>query len=390
MKNDLYHRNTQQLFLRLTKLFFMISLIIISVDTYESYKHHFYTMVWLEVTAFLVQVTGFVLYYFRLITLRTFASILIISVSILVVLALFIIGENPEFSLFALAILPVFIFFFLGTENGKRFSVFMVFMILLAVFNSHFRIIEPIIFPSSLYLEILIGYTGISFLHYRFEEYRQNFQTELLTFSRSRKTLLKELNHRVKNNLQMIMGLLLMQSNRVKNEQCKKVLSSQANRLKAIGLVHEQLSSNNRPTTVDIEAYLKSIITTLQLLTRHTIILEVEKELMMDTSTATYIGLFVNEAVSNAIEHAYLPDTKEEIRVTCLTEDQTCRLTIEDKGQGFNGSDTNNSLGLSLMEAISDYLDESFITIDPQNGTRITLEFSLKKNHEKLLDSDLL
>ncbi|MBN2250263.1 MAG: sensor histidine kinase [Campylobacterales bacterium] len=390
MKNDLYHRNTQQLFLRLTKLFFMISLIIISVDTYESYKHHFYAMVWLEIVALLAQVTGVVLYYFRMITLRAFASILIISVSILVVLALFIIGENPEFSLFALAILPVFIFFFLGTENGKKFTVFMVFMILLALLNSHFRIIEPIIFPSSLYLEILIGYAGISFLHYRFEEYRQNFQTELLTFSRSQKTLLKELNHRVKNNLQMIMGLLLMQSNRVKNEQCKKVLSSQANRLKAIGLVREQLSGNNRPTTVDIEAYLKSIITTLQLLTRHTIILEVEKGLTMDTSTATYIGLFVNEAVSNAIEHAYLPDTKEEIRVTCLTEDKTCRLMIEDSGQGFSGSDTSNSLGLSLMEAISDYLDESFITIDPQNGTRITLEFSLKKNHEKLLDSDLL
>ncbi|MDD2451617.1 MAG: sensor histidine kinase [Sulfurovum sp.] len=390
MKNDLYHRNTQQLFLRLTKLFFMISLMIISVDTYESYKHHFYTMVWLEITALLAQVTGFVLYYFRMITLRAFASILIIAVSILVVLALFIIGENPEFSLFALAILPVFIFFFLGTENGKKFTVFMVFMILLAVFNSHFRIIEPIIFPASLYVEILIGYTGISFLHYRFEEYRQNFQTELLTFSRSQKTLLKELNHRVKNNLQMIMGLLLMQSNRVKNEQCKKVLSSQANRLKAIGLVHEQLSGNNRPTTVDIEAYLKSIITTLQLLTRHKIILEVGKGLTLDTSTATYIGLFVNEAVSNAIEHAYLPNTEEEIKVSCLTEGLTCRLSIEDSGQGFNGTDTNNSLGFSLMEAISDYLDESFITIDPQNGTRITLEFSLKKNQEKLLDSGLL
>jgi len=390
MKNDLYHRNTQQLFLRLTKLFFIISLIIVSVDTYESYKHHFDTMVWLEVTALLAQIAGFVLYYFRLITLRSFASILIISVSLLVVLALFIIGENPEFSLFALAILPVFIFFFLGTENGKRFTVLMVVMIFLAVVNSHFRIIEPIIFPSSLYVEILIGYTGISFLHYRFEEYRQNFQTELLTFSRSRKILLKELNHRVKNNLQMIMGLLLMQSNRVKNEQCKKVLSSQANRLKAIGLVHEQLSCNNKPTTVDIEAYLKSIITSLQLLTKHKIILQVEKELTLDTSTATYIGLFVNEAVSNAIEHAYLPDTKEEIRVTCLTEDHTCRLMIEDSGQGFCGTDTNNSLGLSLMEAISDYLDESFISIDPQYGTRITLQFSIKKNQEKLLDSDLL
>ena len=251
-------------------------------------------------------------------------------------------------------------------------------------------IMEPIIFPSSLYVEILIGYIGISFLHYRFEEYRQNFQNELITFSKSRKVLLKELNHRVKNNLQMIMGLILMQSNRIKNEQCKKVLSSQVNRLKVIGLVHEQLSYNDESTSVDIETYLKSIITSLQMLTKHKIILNVEKQLKLDTSTATYIGLFVNEAVSNAIEHAYLPDMKEKINVSCLAENHTCRLTIEDHGQGFNSTDTRNSLGVSLMETISDFLDDSFITMDFENGTKITLQFSIKKGSKKLLNSELL
>jgi two-component sensor histidine kinase len=363
---------------------------IITVDTYESYKHHFYTMVWLEITALIAQTVGFVLYYFRLITLRHFASILIISVSLLVTMALFIIGENPEFSLFALAILPVFIFFFLGVENGKRFTLFIVFMLALAVLNSELRILEPIIFPTSLYIEILIGYIGISFLHYRFEEYRQSFQTELLTFSKSQKTLLKELNHRVKNNLQMIMGLLLMQSNRVKSAQCKKVLSSQVNRLKTIGLVHEQLSLSSESTTVDIEKYLRSIIKSLQLLTKHKIILNVEKGLKLDTSTATYLGLFINEAVSNAIEHAYLTQSGEEIRVSCLAENHTCRLTVEDSGQGFNSSDARNSLGLSLMENISDFLEESFMTLELENGTKITLEFNIKKDSKKLLNSDLL
>ncbi|UFH60089.1 sensor histidine kinase [Sulfurovum mangrovi] len=390
MKNDLYHRNTQQLFLRLSKLFFIISMFIISVDTYESYKHHFYTMVWLETTALIAQMIGFILYYFRLISLRHFASILIISVSLLVTMALFIIGENPEFSLFALAILPVFIFFFLGVENGKRFSLFIVLMLALAVLNSELRILEPIIFPSSLYVEILIGYVGISFLHYRFEEYRQSFQIELLTFSKSQKTLLRELNHRVKNNLQMIMGLLLMQSNRVKSDQCKKVLSSQVNRLKTIGLVHEQLSLSSESTTVDIEKYLRSIIKSLQLLTKHTIVLNVENGLKLDTATATYLGLFINEAVSNAIEHAYLTQSGEEIRVSCLAENHTCRLTVEDRGQGFNSNDARNSLGLSLMENISDFLEESFMTLELENGTKITLEFNIKKDSKKLLNSDLL
>ncbi|MFT7878984.1 MAG: sensor histidine kinase [Sulfurimonas sp.] len=390
MKNDLYHQNTQQLFLRLSKLFFIISMIIISVDTYASYKHHFFMMVNMEISVLTAQIIAFILYYFQLIPLRHFASILIISVSLLVVMSLFIIGENPEFTLFALAILPVFIFFFLGVENGKQFTLFMVFMLALAVLNSELKMLEPIIFPTSLYVEILIGYIGISFLHYRFEEYRQSFQTELLTFSKSQKTLLKELNHRVKNNLQMIMGLLLMQSKRVKTDMCKKVLSSQVNRLKAIGLVHEQLSSSSDSTTVDIEKYLQSIITSLQLLTKHKILLNVEKGLQLNTSAATYIGLFVNEAVSNAIEHAYLTQSGEEIKVSSKIEGHTCQLTIEDNGQGFNSSNTHNSLGLLLMENISEFLDDSFMTLEFDNGTKIILEFSIKNNAHKLLNSELL
>jgi two-component sensor histidine kinase len=188
----------------------------------------------------------------------------------------------------------------------------------------------------------------------------------------------------------MIMGLLLMQSNRVKSAQCKKVLSSQVNRLKTIGLVHEQLSLSSESTTVDIEKYLRSIIKSLQLLTKHKIILNVEKGLKLDTSTATYLGLFINEAVSNAIEHAYLTQSGEEIRVSCLAENHTCRLTVEDSGQGFNSSDARNSLGLSLMENISDFLEESFMTLELENGTKITLEFNIKKDSKKLLNSDLL
>lgn len=389
MKNDLYHHNTQRLFQRLSKLFFIISLIIISVDTYECYKHHFYIMVGMEISVLGAHMIGYILYYFRLITLRYFASIMIISVSLLVVMALFIIGENPEFTLFALAILPVFIFFFLGIEYGKRFTLFIVFMLALAVLNSELKIVEPIIFPTSLYVEILIGYIGISFLHYRFEEYRQSFATELITFSKSQKILLKELNHRVKNNLQMIMGLFLMQSNRVDSEECKKILSSQVNRLQAIGLVYEQLSFRKESTMVNVAKYLKDIIRNLQLLTEHKIILTVE-DVELNTTTATYIGLFVNEAVSNAIEHAYLTQGGEEIRVFCNVKDHTCQLVIEDNGQGFRGTDTQNSLGVSLMENISDFLDDSFMTFDFEHGTKITLEFSIKNGSKKLLDSDLL
>lgn len=389
MKNNLYYRTKQELFLRLSKLFFIISFIIILVDTYESYKHHFYAMVFMEVTVLLLHTVTFLLYYFKMITLQTLSATMVISVSLLIVMSFFIIGQNPEFALFALAIMPSFIFFFLGPDMGKRFTVFMVFMLFLAVLDSHYKIIEPIIFSPSLTFQILIGYIGISFLHYRFEQYRFSFENQLINFSKNQKTLLKELNHRVKNNLQMIMGLLLMQSKRVSSNECKKVLNNQVNRLKAIGLVHEQLSSDKGPIMVEMDEYLENIINSLQLLTNHKIILESEK-LTLDTATATYIGLFVNEAVSNAIEHAYLPNTSEEIKVSFRFEDDSYQLIVEDFGQGFSGSDVNNSLGLLLMENISDFLEESFMIMDFDEGTKITLEFGEPKKEDKLLNSELL
>lgn len=389
MKSNLYYRTNQELYLRLNKLFFIISIIIISVDTYESYKHHYYQMVFMELMVIFIHLVGYATYYFRMISLQAFASSMVISVSMLIVMSFFVLGQNPEFALFALAIMPVFIFFFLGPKDGIRFTVFIIFILFLAVINSYSKLIEPIIFSSSLTFQILIGYIGISFLHYRFEQYRFSFENQLINFSSTQKVLLKELNHRVKNNLQMIIGLLLMQSKRVSTDECKKVLSTQVNRLKSIGLIHEQLSSSNGATTVEMDKYLKNMINSLKLLTKHKIILNAEK-VVLDTSTATYIGLFVNEAVSNAIEHAYLPNTSEEIKVSLTSQDNTYQLTVEDFGQGFSGSDTHNSLGMLLMENISDFLDESFMTLDFDKGTKISLEFSIIEDKNRLLNSDLL
>lgn len=389
MKSNLYHQATQTLYLKLTKLFFSISFIIIVIDTYESYKHHFDVMVYMESTVLTTHLLGYMLYRFGKITLQTFAASMIISVSLLVVMSFFIIGQNPEFALFALASLPIFIFFFLGLKKGAKFTVFIICMLFLAFLNSFMELITPLIFSPSLHLQVTVAYIGISFLYYQFEQHRQSFESQLITSSKTQKTLLKELNHRVKNNLQMIIGLLLMQSKRVKSNECEKVLSTQVNRMKAIGLVHEQLSSNDDTMMVEMDEYLENIINSMQQLTHHTITLEVEK-VILNTATATYIGLFVNEAISNAIEHAYLPETNNEIKVSFKSEGQNCQLIVEDFGQGFERADSNDSLGVLLMENISEFLEESSMKIDLDNGTRIILTFSHPKKSDKILQSELL
>lgn len=388
-KSTLYQTSTKGLFLKLSNLFFIISFIIIIVDALESYKHHYDTMVYMEVAVLFAELSSYALYRYAFIHLQAFASSLIVSVSLLVIASQFIIGKNPEFSLFSLATLPIFIFFFLGLKRGTEFTIFIVFILFLSVINSYVKIIEPLIFTSSLHFEVMIGYIGISFLYYQFEKQRQSFESQLITYNRSQKILLKELNHRVKNNLQTIIGLMLMQSKRVQNENCKKVLSSQVNRLKAIGLVHEQLSSDSAETHVDMEEYFRHMINSLQLLTEHKITLNAEK-LVLDNATATYLGLFVNEAVSNAIEHAYLSDRGEKINVTFNCENDNCTLIVEDYGQGFGGQETHNSLGLLLMENISDFLENSFMILDFEHGTKVTLEFSITREKESDEEKTLL
>lgn len=372
--NNPIHYKTDFFCLRFSKIFFITFQIIIFIETYKSSQHNSSTIILIESIVLFIYFLSYTFYRFSLIPLQVFKSSLIVCISTLIIMSVFVIGYKPVLSLFTLMILPYFIFCILGIESGIKITLFTIFVLFYPNLNIYLNVILPLRFPLSFDLKIFIGYIYILFLYYKFEKQKQQFEKHIISLTKSQNVLLKEPNHRLKNILQMIIGLLLMQTKMLKTKECKKILTSQINRLKIIGLANEQLSPTKEAVHVNMKVYLQNIIDSLQFLTEHKIILYSD-ELSLDVSKAIYLGLFVNEAVSNAIKYAYLPNVSNEIKVSFISEKHIHRLIVEDYGQGFGETNFSNSLGLLLMKSIGDFMENGHVMFDYQNGTKVMLNF---------------
>ncbi len=175
--------------------------------------------------------------------------------------------------------------------------------------------------------------------------------------------LLKEIYHRVKNNLQVVSSLLNMQERGVADEGMKALLAENANRVKSMSLVHEQLYRSQDLSSIALAEYLRQLTEHLQyahrpLAARVPLRLEVSPELKLGIETAVPLGLIVNELVSNAYKHGYAADTARGeivLRAEALG-DGRMQLEVADDGRGLAESfapQSATSLGMQLVVALA-------------------------------------
>jgi len=194
--------------------------------------------------------------------------------------------------------------------------------------------------------------------------------------------LLKEIHHRVKNNLQLIVSLLDSQSMYLNNTAAQAALQDTQNRIKTISLLHQKLYRLNMVTSVNMSAYILEIISYLnetfgtgdrQIAFTYSI-----APLTLDVSEALPIGVILNEAVTNSIKYAFPGHRKGEINVS-LSETETggvC-LRIKDNGIGFPENfsyDKQESMGLVLIKGLSQQLNGK-LSIESTDGVLVTLRF---------------
>ena len=170
------------------------------------------------------------------------------------------------------------------------------------------------------------------------------------------------------------MGLLETQAMFTKSKECKELLISQRSRLQAMSLVHENLSGEAKEEKIEMSEYLNKICDYLQNYTEHTIIQNFDK-LRLNVEDGMNIGLFFNEALSNAIEHAYARNTLGDIEVTLLNTKEYYVLSIKDYGKGFETNSNHCSLGLTLMEDICGFFPDAFMEFYFTEGTEVRATF---------------
>ncbi|MBC7846314.1 MAG: sensor histidine kinase [Flavobacterium sp.] len=199
--------------------------------------------------------------------------------------------------------------------------------------------------------------------------------------------LLREIHHRVKNNLHMIVGLLASQAEFLKNEEAIQAISASQNRIQAMSLIHQKLYQSENLSIIDMPSYIFELAEYLkdsfEIRNRIRFILDIDS-FNLPLSHSIPIGLLFNEAVTNAIKYAFPNHENGVVNISLKTNDnKNYTLIIQDNGIGLPDDFDlyeNSSLGIKLMYGLSDDIRGKF-QISSENGTKITLEFTINESN---------
>jgi PAS domain S-box-containing protein len=207
---------------------------------------------------------------------------------------------------------------------------------------------------------------------------------EKLTQSlKEKEVLLKEVHHRVKNNMQIISSILNLQSSYTTDNAILALLRESQNRIKTMAYIHESLYQNKTFSSVNFNEYLSQLISNII----HSYSVSPEKiklivnsdRLVLNLDVSIPLGLIINELITNAIKHAFPSTSKGVISVNLKTENNLVTLSVQDNGIGIDtefSPDNSNSLGLQLVHTLIDQIDGkiNFELLKP-HGTKVNISF---------------
>jgi len=355
----------------MVNLFILVGAFIMLLYAYENLTQGYYVMLMVELfIVFILMVAYLVFPYY--VTINHTSYMILGALTFLLSMSLIVPDQDPELSLFWLASLPIFVFFFLGVEKGIRWSTNMFFILLFIPLFSYISGVK-FVYEWELLSQIVLGYLVVSYMLYIIERERSSYEERLNVALEENKILFKEVHHRTKNNMQVVMGLLETQSFKIDDPKYKKMFETHVDRLKAMSLMHKNLYSNHSYEEVDIQEYLEEIAQSLQTYTEYSINTDIDP-IVVDMKTAMNLGLIFNEAVTNAIEHAFDGENGT-IDISFKQQGDRYSLYIADNGRGFDTSKTYKSLGLTLIKDLSATFPGNNISIDGNEGVKIKIFF---------------
>lgn len=194
-----------------------------------------------------------------------------------------------------------------------------------------------------------------------------------------KETLLKEIHHRVKNNLQVISSLLSLQSRFIEDKDAKALVNEGQNRVKSMALIHQKLYQKDNLTGVEVLDYIENLsntlISTYSINTSTVNVSYNVEKLNLDVDTMIPVGLILNELISNAFKHAF-PTGEGELIVAFKKENDQLVLQVTDNGVGAKQDiEKSNSFGMRMIQSLSKKL-EADVSFDFSNGTSVKLAIS--------------
>ena len=213
----------------------------------------------------------------------------------------------------------------------------------------------------------------------------KNMQKQIETSLKEKDVLLKEIHHRVKNNLQIIISLLNLQTGYIKDEVTLKAVKDGQSRVRSMALVHEKFYQSDELSEIDFAEYIEKLCHYLyQSYGDKTDRIDVQikgDKIGLDMDTAMPCGLLVNEIVSNAYKYAFPDQEKGTILIEFKKSNGKMTLFIHDNGIGFPieyDLEKSESLGMQLIQALTSQLDGE-LKVSRENGTTFEVSFPYPK-----------
>lgn len=205
-----------------------------------------------------------------------------------------------------------------------------------------------------------------------------------------KEALLKEIHHRVKNNLQIVSSLLYLQEDYMQDARGVEILRESQNRVKSMALIHEQLYGTADLAKIDFGRYVQGLTANLfdaYGIDPARIRLNVQaNDIALGVDMAVPCGLIINELVSNALKHAFLPEASGTIDIVIRTQSAgRIEIVVADDGIGLvepPADAEKKSLGLRLIDTLTDQLGGS-LARTTENGTRFTITLSVPEQTKK-------
>jgi len=211
---------------------------------------------------------------------------------------------------------------------------------------------------------------------------RKRAEEQIKHSLKEKEVLLKEIHHRVKNNMQIISSLLSLQSDHITDERALEMFRESQTRIRSMALIHENLYQSEDFAHIEFGEYIKLLTGDILRFygeSAQEIVLKIDAEnILLGIDTAIPCGLIINELVSNSLNHAF-PDGEGKITVKFSTIDEnTLELVISDNGIGIPDSidiRTTESFGLQLVTLLAEEQLEGNINLDRNGGTAIHITF---------------
>lgn len=208
---------------------------------------------------------------------------------------------------------------------------------------------------------------------------------------KEKEILLREIHHRVKNNLQVISSILNLQSSYVSDEETLKILQESRNRIRSMAIIHENLYRRDDFSSINFAVYLdnltKNLISSYGINQRVDLIEDID-DVNIDLDQAIPCGLLVNELITNSLKYAWDDGQEGKIFITLKKKDKYIYLEVGDNGKGlpadFNDI-KSDTLGLQLVITLVEQLDGE-LQVEVKNGTKYLIKFEDIKPNSHVKD----